>query len=71
MESVKKVHDISTAPRLAWSVNEAARALGISRATVFARIADGTLPSIRLGRRRLVPVAALRAMIDVAARGVG
>ena len=63
MKAVENVRDIGTAPRLLWSVGEAARALGVSRATAFARISDGTLPSIKLGRRRLVPIAALRELI--------
>lgn len=40
--------------RLAYSVDEAAQALGISRARLYELIADGTIPSVKLGRRRLI-----------------
>ncbi len=56
--------DVPTPPasqgdRAALSVEEAAARLGISRALVFRLIARGEFPSVRLGGRRLVPVAAL------------
>jgi excisionase family DNA binding protein len=49
--------------RLTMSVPEAARALGISRGHAFAMVHSGELPSIRLGKRLLVPIAALYRMI--------
>ena len=39
---------------------EAAEALGIGRSTAFALVSSGELPSVRVGKRRLVPTAALR-----------
>lgn len=45
----------SAAPdRLAVSVNEAARLLGVSRDLVYDLVARGELPAIRLGRRLVV-----------------
>jgi excisionase family DNA binding protein len=41
------------------SVEEAGRALGVSRSTVWRLIQRGDLPSVRRGGRRLVPSAAL------------
>lgn len=41
------------------SVDEAGRALGVSRATVWRLIQRGELPSIRQGGRRLVPSTAI------------
>lgn len=38
-----------------YSMVEAAKQLGVSRNTVFALVADRSLGSIRIGRRRLVP----------------
>ena len=46
----------TTAPeRALLTVTEAARRLGIGRTTTFALIGDGTLRSVTVGRRRLVP----------------
>lgn len=45
--------------RLTVSVEEAAQALGVSRAHAFRMAAAGELPTIRFGKRLLVPIAAL------------
>ncbi|MGQ0733931.1 MAG: helix-turn-helix domain-containing protein [Acidobacteriota bacterium] len=42
------------------SVDEAGRALGVSRSTVWRLIQRGELPSVRRGGRRLVPADAAR-----------
>jgi excisionase family DNA binding protein len=42
------------------TVEEAGRALGLSRSTVWRRIQRGELPSVRRGGRRLVPAEAVR-----------
>ncbi|MDP8991538.1 MAG: excisionase family DNA-binding protein [Actinomycetota bacterium] len=49
--------------RLTISVEEAAKLLGISRGLAYELVARGELPSLRLGRRRVVPIAALHALI--------
>jgi excisionase family DNA binding protein len=46
------------------TVDEAARYLRISRGLAFAAVRDGTLPSIRIGRRILVPLQRLQALLD-------
>jgi excisionase family DNA binding protein len=51
--------------RLVYSVAEAGALLGISRAFAYELVARGELPVIRLGRRRLVPKAALNALAGV------
>lgn len=51
--------------RLVYSVAEAGALLGISRAFAYELVARGELPVIRLGRRRLVPKAALSALTRV------
>ena len=51
--------------RLVYSVAEAGALLGISRAFAYELVARGELPVIRLGRRRLVPKAALSALINL------
>jgi excisionase family DNA binding protein len=45
--------------RLLISAREAALLLGIGRDTAYALIREGRLPALRIGRRILVPKAAL------------
>lgn len=45
--------------RLAMSVEEASRALGISKSLGYELVASGKLPAVRLGRRIVVPRVAL------------
>jgi excisionase family DNA binding protein len=45
------------------TVEEAASVLGIGRASAYAAASAGDLPVIRLGRRLLVPVGALRRLL--------
>jgi excisionase family DNA binding protein len=49
--------------RLVYTVAEAGELLGISRAFAYELVARGELPVICLGRRRLVPKAALLALV--------
>ena len=46
------------------SVEEAARRLGIDRCTAYELIAAGELDSVKIRRRRLVPVVALSEYVD-------
>jgi len=41
--------------RLTLTVEEAARLLGISRALAYELVRDGEIPSLRLGRRIVIP----------------
>jgi excisionase family DNA binding protein len=50
--------------RLTLTVEEAAETLGISRAFAYESVANGSIPSIRIGRRILVPKAALERMVN-------
>jgi excisionase family DNA binding protein len=45
------------------TVEEVAAALRLSRASAYRAISRGEIPSIRLGRRLVVPTAALRDML--------
>jgi len=47
---------------------ETAKLLRIGRATVYEQIRQGTIPSIRLGRRILIPRAALMRKLEEAGR---
>jgi excisionase family DNA binding protein len=48
---------------LTFSVEQAARALGISLSAAYAHARDGSLPTIRLGKRFLVPKKALERLL--------
>jgi excisionase family DNA binding protein len=50
--------------RLLLSPDQVAEALGIGRSRTYALIAQGDLPSIRVGRLIRVPVDRLRAWIE-------
>ncbi|MEM8923795.1 MAG: helix-turn-helix domain-containing protein [Actinomycetota bacterium] len=44
----------ATAPKLAYSVEEAAEALGISRRSIYELLRSGQLGSVKIGARRLI-----------------
>lgn len=46
------------------TVEEAARILGIGRNSAYEAVRQGTIPVIRIGRRILVPLAALERLLD-------
>ncbi len=50
---------IPSTPRLTLTVEEAAEALGISRALAYEAVKRGEIPRIRIGKRILVPKAQL------------
>ena len=49
--------------RLTLTVEEAASLIGISRGLAYKLARSGKLPTIRLGRRLLVPMASLKLML--------
>jgi excisionase family DNA binding protein len=49
--------------RLILTIDEAARALGIGRNSAFAAAHRGEIPTIRIGRRLLVPKVAFEKML--------
>jgi excisionase family DNA binding protein len=51
-------------PRLLLSVPEAARALGITRSSLYVLIDRQELTSVSIGRRRLFPARALQEYVD-------
>lgn len=57
------------AEKLTLSVPEAARRLGIGKNLAYEAIQRGEIPSIRVGHRLLVPVAALeQLMVDAGSK---
>ncbi len=56
--------------RLTLTVEEAAKLLGISRAFAYESVRRGDIPSIKIGRRVLVPKAQLYRLVGVTDDGV-
>lgn len=52
--------------RLTYTVDEVAEMLGISRGLAYEMVRRGELPSIRLGRRLLVPCRAFHRWLEEA-----
>ncbi|MGI8925745.1 MAG: helix-turn-helix domain-containing protein [Tepidiformaceae bacterium] len=50
--------------RLAVSVEEAARLLGVSRGKMYPLVMAGQIESFTIGTRRLIPTAALRRFVE-------
>lgn len=57
--SVGPVIELRPQQRLTMTVEEAATALGISRATAYEAVGRGEIPCLRIGRRILIPKVAL------------
>ena len=53
----------TTTERLAVSVEDAAAMAGIGRTTLYAALGDGSLRSLKIGKRRLIMVEALKVWI--------
>jgi excisionase family DNA binding protein len=60
--------DASGDRRLVFSVEETAVLLGISRAFAYELVARGEIPSLRLGRRIVVPRVSIDELVARAAR---
>ncbi len=50
--------------KLGYTVPEAADAISISRSELYLRLASGEIESIKIGRRRIIPVSALQEWVD-------
>jgi len=55
-------------PDRLYSVDEAARALGVGRSAVYNELAAGRLRSLKVGRRRLIPSGAIAERVADAER---
>jgi excisionase family DNA binding protein len=55
--------------RLTISVEEAGEVLGISRGAAYAAAREGTLPTVRFGRRLIVPVSRLLELLNTSFSG--
>ncbi len=50
--------------RLVFTVEEARRQLGLSKGLMYEAVRSGQIPSIRVGRRILIPRAALQRLLE-------
>jgi excisionase family DNA binding protein len=61
----------SHTPRIearALRIKDAAQAYGISRSLIYKMMADGRLRTVKIGKRRLIPVAAIEALFEGGSR---
>ena len=49
--------------KLAFSINEAARALSLGRTSIYSLIADKRLDAFKLGRRTLIRAESIRRLV--------
>jgi excisionase family DNA binding protein len=57
----------SPAPRIearALRIKDAAQSYGISRSLIYKMMGDGRLRTVKIGKRRLIPVAAIEALFE-------
>ncbi len=59
-----KVAELSMGERFAYQIDEAARALAVSRSTVYELIGKGELELGKLAGRSVIPTASLKAYFD-------
>jgi|HubBroStandDraft_5_1064220.scaffolds.fasta_scaffold784417_1 excisionase family DNA binding protein len=64
MSNHLKTQERSAFERRALSIEEAAKACGLSRATLYRLLNDGKLTTVKVGARRLVPIAAIDALLN-------
>jgi excisionase family DNA binding protein len=60
----KKIREKADSQRRTLTVEEAGRALGISRGAAYGYVRSGVLPCIRLGGRLLIPRAAFERLLE-------
>jgi len=61
--------DTNKVDRLVLSVDEARLRLGISRGLIYEAVRQGQIPSIRVGRRILIPRIALQRLLEDTTKG--
>jgi|YNPBryantNP2012_1023418.scaffolds.fasta_scaffold25580_3 excisionase family DNA binding protein len=54
--------------RMTYTVREAAKVLGIGRLTAYNGVKSGAIPALRIGRRLVVPKAAIEKLLAEAGK---
>ena len=57
--------------KLTWNVNEVSRLLGLSRSATYQGILTGEIPSVKIGKRILIPRLSLEKMLESAKPEIG
>jgi excisionase family DNA binding protein len=68
VDSTEQPAALTGAEPMLISVESAAERLSVSRSTMWSLVSAGSVPSIKVGRRRLIPVGELRALVAEWAR---
>jgi len=55
--------------KLTYNVEETGKALGLSRASAYKAVHDGIIPTIRIGRRLVVPRVQLEKLLNGSSEG--
>jgi excisionase family DNA binding protein len=50
--------------RMTYTVDEVADMLGLARGTAYARVQDGSIPAVRMGRRWVIPKASFNSWLN-------
>ena len=57
------LHWSTAMEKLAYSINDTAKALSLGRTSIYAMIGDGRLEAFKLGRRTLVKAESIRRLV--------
>lgn len=63
-QPVLEFNTMKNLDKAVFTVDETAKFLGIGRAGAYQAVAQGTIPSVRIGRRILVPKQALERLLE-------
>ena len=64
MNTMTQTHGLAPALPLAMAPADAARMAGVGRTKLYEAISEGELESVKIGKRRLVTVEALKAWLN-------
>jgi excisionase family DNA binding protein len=70
MRTFNHFHQAKNLPRL-LAIKQAIYELGISRTALYELIKDGKLKTVKIGRRRLVPIEAIEELVAGLGQGWG
>ena len=65
MKSEKTAPDLSDRSVHSLTVKEAAAVFGCSTTNAYQRVADGSWPTVAVGRRKFVPASFIRRQLDI------